>query len=108
MATLTEIIRQQVLARLRGETVPNDPLIGFTNLPLTVGVLASLAASCDECGALVLRSRETTHTDWHRSLVRMVVDPPPPVRPPPEPNASRVTGQEPGTGPGPDGVVEPE
>ncbi len=80
--TLLEDIRAQVSAALRvarGDITVRpaaDPAIPFSELPLIVGALRTVATSCGECGSLVMRDREADHSEWHRSLLRTIVNPP--------------------------------
>lgn len=79
---LGERIRQQVsnaLRRARGDmSVPElpDPAVSFVDLPAQASSLGTFARSCAECRALVLRTDETAHANWHRTLLRALVDPP--------------------------------
>lgn len=79
---LAEYIRQQVsnaLRRARGDmSVPElpDPSVTFVDLPAQAASIGIFARSCVECRALVLRADESAHANWHRQLLRTVVDTP--------------------------------
>jgi hypothetical protein len=82
VSELTDAILAQAAARVRaaagmaGVQVPADPAIPFSELPVIVGVLRTIAQTCEQCGALVLTERKAMHAQWHLTLVRMVINPP--------------------------------
>jgi hypothetical protein len=82
MATLIDKMREQASATrkkaagVEGVTVPPEPRITFGDLPPSTGVLRVATKICEECWSLVLAERTADHEDWHKSLIRDIINPP--------------------------------